>query len=957
MTPVCPAITVNPVSLNNGTVGTAYSQTISGIGGVSPYSFSIFSGALPAGLSLNASTGLISGIPTSTSAATFTLRALDTAGCSGTRSYTVTPLCPTITITPSTLTVGIVGSVYSEMLTAAGGSVPYSTWTITSGTLPTGLSLNASTGEISGIPTVVVSPAAPITVRVNDIYGCQGTQVINVQVCPVVTLNPVSLSVATVGTAYSQTVSATGGSGSYVFALSSGTLPSWATLNASSGAITGMPNSTTSASFTIRATDTNGCAGTRAYTVAPVGPIISITPVTLPDSYFGSPYSQTLTASGGTLLYTWSVSAGSLPAGLSLNSSGVISGTPTGSGGGTFTVRATDTFGCQATQAYTMNGRGLSIGNLVFVDMNNDGIRQNTESGVPGLAVQLWSPGANGLRDNGASDDVQVGATSFTDSNGAYQFINLAATVYYVRIQTPPTFFPSVSSVVVTTDNGVNNDSNGAQPGGSGTQVVSPLITLTPGGEPASGVDGDDTDRESTIDFGFANTDPCYTNNLIDNPSFEFDGTANATGVAFTAMSYNGAGTSFGATNALSWLGGSNGSSGVGEPIQRVQVLAGNAGARVSWVESLKARHGRRYMLVQGTNSCVSLRAAGGGAWSSRLTAGKEYELSVWAANASAASANVIWDIAHVSGQVLQVISGPTPGSYQYYQVPQTEMTGTPSPFASANYNSWTEATVNATQPNWSRYTWRFRVMPTATTTQIDGLSLLLSGGPSTNPMVLDYVALCEVVPTNTMAIGSLVWNDLNRNGIKDAAESGVSGVTVDLYTSTNLIAGDGDDVLVATTTTSGSGIYSFANRAAGNYVVRVTPTVGLPLTGGSPVALDNNIDNDNNGSQPGGSGTVLLSPVITLATGTESIIDGDTNPDTELTVDFGLWSGFSVGNLVWNDLNNDGLYQSASESGIGSVSVQLLNSGGTVVQTTTTNASGLYGFTVTTPGVYSVRI
>jgi hypothetical protein len=947
----CPAITVNPATLTYPIQNFAYSATITASGGTGAYNYTVTSGALPTGLALS-SAGVLSGTVTSSTAANFTVTATDALGCSGSRGYTLSPVvtdfgdwngsgAATTTTTSNRNTNLRLGLAVDAEASVTPNDAATADDTTNTGsaddedgvTMPASITQRASVT----IPVSVFNNNTAnrvlqgwIDFNNNDIFdnndvGAGGERIYNTAV-------PANAAQQTVNVTF--------------------TVPS----GASPGTLRGVRFR-----FSDNAATTPISSGATGeiedYTVTIACSTIAITPATLPDAYLGQAYSQTLIASNGTAPYTWTISSGTLPAGLSLSSGGIISGTPTSVTGSTFTVRVTDSFGCQATQAYTINGRGLAIGNLVFVDMNNDGIRQATESGAPGIAVQLWTPGVNGTRENAAGDDVQVGAATFTDSNGAYQFINLSPGVYYVRIQTPPTFFPSVSTLVVTTDNGVNNDNNGAQPGGSGTQVVSPLITLSAGGEPASGVDGDDTDRDSTIDFGFANTDPCYTNNLIDNPSFEFDGTANATGAAFTAMSYNGGGTSFGATNALTWLGGTNGSSGVGEPIQRVQVLAGNAGARVSWVESLKARHGRRYMLVQGTNSCVSLRAAGGGAWSSRLTAGKEYELSVWAANASAASANVIWDIAHVSGQVLQVISGPTPGSYQYYQVPQTEMTGTPSPFAAGNYNSWTEATGNATQPNWSRYTWRFRIMPTATTTQIDGLSLLLSGGPSTNPMVLDYVALCEVVPTNTMAIGSLVWNDLNRNGIKDAAESGVSGVTVDLYTSTNLIAGDGDDVLVATTTTSGSGIYSFANRAAGRYVVRVTPTVGLPLTGGSPVTLDNNIDNDNNGSQPGGSGTVLLSPVITLATGTESIIDGDTNPDTELTVDFGLWSGFSVGNLVWNDINNDGLYQSASEIGIGSVSVQLLNSGGSVVQTTTTNASGLYGFTVTTPGVYSVRI
>jgi hypothetical protein len=74
------------------------------------------------------------------------------------------------------------------------------------------LSLNASTGVISGTPSVTASPATTITVRVNDVNGCQGTRSLTLQVCPVVTLAPSTLATPTIGIAYSQTVAASGGS-------------------------------------------------------------------------------------------------------------------------------------------------------------------------------------------------------------------------------------------------------------------------------------------------------------------------------------------------------------------------------------------------------------------------------------------------------------------------------------------------------------------------------------------------------------------------------------------------------------------------------------------------------------------------------------------------------------------------------------------------------------------------
>jgi hypothetical protein len=353
---ICPVITVNPTSLPNGVVGTAYSQTISATGGATPIVFSVSSGTLPVGLTLNATSGLISGTPTSTTSAAFTITATDANSCTGSRAYTITPPCPTISITPATATPGLVGSAYTQTLTATGGTAPYGTWTITAGTLPAGLTLGASTGIISGTPTAAASPATSITVRVNDANGCQGTQVIALQICPVITVNPATLPAATVGTAYSQTVSATGGSGVYTFAVSAGALPTWATLNATTGVISGTPNSTTAATFTIRATDANNCSATRAYTITPTCPTILVVPFALPVATVGSAYSQTLAPSGGTAPYSaFTLTAGTLPAGLTLSSAGVLSGTPTASNGAgvSLTIRANDAFGCQGTQTIT----------------------------------------------------------------------------------------------------------------------------------------------------------------------------------------------------------------------------------------------------------------------------------------------------------------------------------------------------------------------------------------------------------------------------------------------------------------------------------------------------------------------------------------------------------------------------------------------------------------------------
>jgi SdrD B-like domain len=220
-----------------------------------------------------------------------------------------------------------------------------------------------------------------------------------------------------------------------------------------------------------------------------------------------------------------------------------------------------------------------------------------------------------------------------------------------------------------------------------------------------------------------------------------------------------------------------------------------------------------------------------------------------------------------------------------------------------------------------------------------------------------------------SLAIGNLVWNDLNNNGIKDPAEPGVGGATVQLFTTgaDNAIGGTGEDEDIqvgADFVTTTSGLYQFGQLIPGKYFVKVTPPSLFPLTSGTPVLVDNGVNNDNNGHQPGGLGQPLFSPVVDLSVGEESTNDGDADTSTEMSIDFGLFQGITIGDIVWHDLNNDGL-RTGGELGIAGVNVDLMNPGAdgqvggsaAIVASTVTNASGVYGFTVFSPGSYFVRV
>ncbi len=345
LAPTCPTIIVNPASLPNGVVGTAYNQTLSGSDGTAPYSFAVTSGALPAGLSLSGTD--ISGTPTATTSATFTITATDDFGCTGTRSFTLTPVCPTIAVSPSTLPDGVVGTSYNQTLTGSGGTSPY-TFAVTTGSLPNGLSL--ASGVISGTPTETTSETFIITAT--DAHGCTGTRSFTLTpACPTITVNPATLPDASVGSAYSATLSATGGTAPYSFAVTNGALPAGLVLIGD--AITGTATAAESTSFTITVTDDNGCEGTRTLTLDAVCPTVTVSPASLPDGTVGTAYSQTLSGSGGTGPYTFAVTSGTLPAGLTLTGA-TITGTPTSTVSAAFTITATDMHDCEGTRSFTL---------------------------------------------------------------------------------------------------------------------------------------------------------------------------------------------------------------------------------------------------------------------------------------------------------------------------------------------------------------------------------------------------------------------------------------------------------------------------------------------------------------------------------------------------------------------------------------------------------------------------
>ena len=186
---------------------------------------------------------------------------------------------------------------------------------------------------------------------------------------------------------------------------------------------------------------------------------------------------------------------------------------------------------------------------------------------------------------------------------------------------------------------------------------------------------------------------------------------------------------------------------------------------------------------------------------------------------------------------------------------------------------------------------------------------------------------------TESARLGDFVWNDINKNGIQDAGEPGIAGVTVMLYTAGN--------VMYRSTITSNNGYYAFNEVPAGSYYVKVALPIGYQVSPKDAGADD--VDSD-------------IDPV-TGNTGNYTVVAGTKN----LTIDAGLnvtettGPSASLGDKVWHDLNNNNL-QDAGEPGIPNVTVQLYSSANVLLKTTTTDAFGNYIFNGLAPGSYYVK-
>lgn len=336
-----------------GTTGVPYSIPIELLGdedeGCAVYSVS--SGSLPPGLSVNSDGARIAGTPTAAGSYNFflTVNYTKQASCpfknpsDDSFRININPGLAKLTIGPESTSPGTTGTPYSLQMTASVAEAK--TWTINSGTLPPGLTIDANSGLISGTPTAAGQFDFQVLAKMNS-DSRSDTKSLSI-----VVRDPVAIAAAApfdarrrapseVSVPFQAMLTASGGTGTYTWALAGGSLPAGLTL--ADGAIAGTPTTPGVFPFSVTATDAEGRVATYAGRIT-VAQKLTVTTLLIRPGRVGKLFRSKLATAGGVKPTTWRVVSGPLPRGVRLDrATGTLSGIPRKAG--VFRVRfeATD---------------------------------------------------------------------------------------------------------------------------------------------------------------------------------------------------------------------------------------------------------------------------------------------------------------------------------------------------------------------------------------------------------------------------------------------------------------------------------------------------------------------------------------------------------------------------------------------------------------------------------------
>jgi hypothetical protein len=392
---------------------------------------------LPAGLSIAPASGTISGTPTIAGSYSVALIATDSGGAMGAAVFTWAVTSPVISpgpgpgsgsgpgpgsSQPNTISVtdpgnqsDLSGPAIAAIADQAKDSSNAATITWSATGLPAGLSIAGATGVITGRPTA--AGVFGVTLTASDGSGAQGSTSFIWTVTSAVTVaNPGALSDAS-GTAITpQTSTATDTQPRVSFTWSATGLPAGLSIAGATGAITGMPTAAGTYPVVLTALDSAGFTGTASFTWT-ITHNLSVTTIALAIGQVRAPYGQTVVAAGGAAPYSWSLTTGSLPRGLSLNKlTGAVTGTPSAAKSTTFTVMVTDSAGRTATRDYTLTVVAPSVRFGLMATMPNGKGYWLTS---PGGAVRAFGDAVlyGSMSDHSLNDPV-VGIIATPDGKG-----------------------------------------------------------------------------------------------------------------------------------------------------------------------------------------------------------------------------------------------------------------------------------------------------------------------------------------------------------------------------------------------------------------------------------------------------------------------------------------------------------------------------------------------------------
>ncbi|MDY2626537.1 MAG: putative Ig domain-containing protein [Coriobacteriales bacterium] len=420
---------VTTASLPDATIGEAYRGQLAASAYPADVRWTVSAGALPAGIALDAASGALIGTPTEAGTFTFTVTAANAAG-TGSREYTIiSSAAPAITT--SELPLCLVGEDCSVTLAATGSPAP--TWRVTEGALPEGMTLDASTGVLSGTPAATGTYA--FTVEAANEHGTAAKS-LSVTVAQRPSVVTTSLTDALAGREYAATLEATGFP-AVTWSLAEGTtLPAGLSLDAHTGALTGTPTQAGTYNFGVVAL--NGVGQAQRELSLTVNQAPSITTGSLATATKGEPYGAGLDASGYPAP-SWSVVAGELPAGLSISGNTLV-GTPETVGDYAFTLQADNGVAPAATREYSLSVYGtpaIVTNDLAGATVGED-YSATLASDVHGACT--WALATGNRLPAGLSLDPATGTISGTPTQSGT-----------VRFQVTVTYRPSQTQVFSAT--------------------------------------------------------------------------------------------------------------------------------------------------------------------------------------------------------------------------------------------------------------------------------------------------------------------------------------------------------------------------------------------------------------------------------------------------------------------------------------------------------------------------